>query len=244
MQNQNQNQSQWISGVSPKAQMFGWWSGIAFFFLFFLACWPMARFIPPPSPTLSGEELIAMYSDNILMIRAAMVVGLIGAMLLVPWSATLSIQVARMEGKVPFWAITCFGAGIANAVAFYLPFIFWAGGYYRMDRMPELVQLISDITWLEFVMVFPPYALQTLAIAIPGLAYKGDNVIFPRWFCFLSIWVCILIIPGGFALFFYSGPFAWNGLLAFWTPVTVFTIYFAAVLPIVRKAIRNHAANS
>jgi hypothetical protein len=60
---------------------------------------------------------------------------------------------------------------------------------------------------------------------------------FPRWFCFVSIWVAVLVLPGGLAVFFKSGPFAWNGLFAFWIPVCVFTVYFASLVPLLFKAI-------
>lgn len=227
--------------ISARSQLLGLWSGVAFFVLFFFALMPLANFIPPPSPGLSGEELLALYGGNILRVKAGIVLGLVSAALLIPWSATIAIQIARMEGRVPFWAITSFGAGIANAVAFYLPFIFWAGAYYTMDRPPELVKLLSDLTWLEFVMVFPPFAIQVLALGIAGLKYRDNAMVFPRWFCFFSIWVALLIVPGGLAIFFRSGPFAWNGLLAFWMPVTVFCVYLPVSFYLLYKSIISHA---
>jgi hypothetical protein len=220
-----------------KYQRFGVWCGIAFFVLFFVACWPMAGFIPPPSPLLSGDELLAKYQGGLFGIHASMMVGLLAAVLLLPWSAVISLQMARIEGRYPMLAITAFGAGVANAVAFYLPFIFWAATYYRPERSPELVQLLSDMTWLEFVMLYAPFAMQTVAIGVVGLSDKSATPTFPRWFCFLSFWVTVLVIPGGFAVFFKTGPFAWNGLIAFWIPVTVFTIYYGVFFPLMFKAI-------
>ena len=147
-----------------------------------------------------------------------------------------------MESGIPVLGIMCFGAGIANAVAFYLPFVFWAAAYYRLERSPELVLLLSDMAWLEFVMLVPPFALQTVAVAIAGLKYKGETKSpFPRWFCYFSLWVALLVFPGAVAIYFFSGPFAWNGLLAFWLPVAVFCIYFSVTFPLVYKSIRQHA---
>ena len=168
-----------------------------------------------------------------------MQLGYFSAALLVPWSAVIALQLARIEGKQPMIAITSFGSGIANAVAFYMPFLFWSGAFYRGDQNPELVRLLNDTTWLEFVMLYAPFAFQTLCIAYVGISDKSATPTFPRWFCFLSIWVAILVIPGGFAFFFQQGPFAWNGLIAFWIPVTVFTIYFCAFVPLLFKAIKR-----
>lgn len=219
-------------------QRFGVWSGIAFFFLFFLAM-VLAGVIPPPSPTLTPSELMAKMQGNHAGIGVGMQLGYIAAILLVPWSAVISLQLARIEGPQPMMAITAFGVGVANAVAFYMPFIFWSGAFYRADQNPELMRFLNDVTWLEFVMLYSPFALQTLIIAVVGLSDKSATPTFPRWFCFLSVWVSILVIPGGFAFFFQQGPFAWNGLIAFWIPVTVFTIYFCAFVPLLFKAIKR-----
>jgi hypothetical protein len=220
-------------------QRFGVWCGIAFYFLFFIACWPLAKFIPPPSPTLSGAEIMEMYKGNLFGIRFSVTVGYLAALLIIPWSATLAIQMARIEGRFPMMTLIAFGAGIADAVAFYLPFIFWAATFYRPERAPELVQLLNDMTWLEFVMLYAPFVMQTVAIAVVGFSDKSATPTFPRWFCFLSVWISVLILPGGLAVFFKTGPFAWNGLFAFWIPIVVFTIYYSALFPLAFKAIKR-----
>lgn len=227
--------------MNKTAQMIGVWCGVGFVVLFFVASWPMSHFMPPPSPLLSGEELLAKYSDNIFMVRASMPVGLIAGMLVVPFSTVLAIQLARLEGRIPFWAITCVGAGAANAVAFYLPFFLFATAYYRLDRSPELVQLISDLTWIEFVTVWPPVVMQILCVAFVGLSYKGPLQIIPRWFAFLSLWMAFLIMPAGLVVFVHDGPFAWNGIISFWIPAASFGTYFLLLAWMMRRAVLNHA---
>ena len=230
--------------MNTRYQLFGLWSGIAFFFLFWLACVSLSGFVPPPSPTLTGQELLVLYQQHLFGIHLAMMVAMLAALLLVPWSTVLSMQMARIEGPMPMMSITAFGAGVANAVAFYLPFVFWSAGTYRMDRSPELVLMLSDMAWLEFVMLYAPFALQTIAIAIVGLGDKSATPTFPRWFCFLSIWTTILVLPGGFAIFFKTGPFAWNGLFAFWLPVSIFCCYYAALFWLMHKAIKRQDLRS
>lgn len=228
--------------MNKTAQIVGCWCGFGFVFLFFFACWPMAHFLPPPPPTLTGAELLARYADNIGMIRASMPVGMIAGILVVPFSTTMAIQLARLEGKVPFWAITCVGAGAANAVAFYLPFFLFATAYYRLDRSPELIQLISDMTWIEFVTVWPPVVVQILCVGIVGLGYKGPLTIIPRWFAFASLWIALLIAPAGLVVFFKTGPFAWNGIISFWIPAVAFGSYWVALSWMMRRAVLDHEA--
>ena len=189
--------------------------------LFFGGLVPLAQFIPPPSPLLSGEELMTALFPRLGYVKAGIIVGLLGSCLLVPWSAMVSLQVARMEQgrRYPLWALFSFGAGMVNAVAFILPFIFWAGAFYRPDRSPELVQLINDMTWLEFLLFFPTFSFQLFCVAMAGLTQRQGPKVFPRWFLYLNLWMALIGSTGMLCIFFFSGPFAWNGIIGFYIPV-------------------------
>ena len=227
--------------VYEREQIFCLWCGVGFYLLFAIAMWPLMQFVPPPSPMLTGEELVAKYSDNIFMIRNGIIAGIIGGGLLIPYSTMVSFQVARMErGRLPFMAVLSFGAAMVNALLFIFPFILWAGDFYRIDRDPELIRLLNDTTWLEFVMIVPPYAFMMFAIAYAGFTSTAKQTVLPRWYCFFNVWVALLTFPGMLALYFYEGPFAWNGILAFWLPVSVFILYFPISFWVFYKAIKSH----
>ena len=77
-----------------------------------------------------------------------------------------------------------------------------------------------------------------------GLAIVSDNherPVFARWLGYFNIWVAILFLPGGLITFFKSGPFAWNGLLAFWLPLTVFFLWYIVMFFALLKAIRQRS---
>ncbi|MFI5623291.1 hypothetical protein ACIA03_07480 [Nocardioides sp. NPDC051685] len=207
--------------IHHKVQVGLWACGIGFGVLFFLGLMPFAGFIPPPSPELSGAELMAEYGPRLNWVKLGIVTGLLGSALLVPWSALVSIQIARAEEgrRVPVLAVVSLCAGCVNAVAFILPFIFWAGAYYRVDRSPELVQLISDMTWLEFLLFFPAFSMQLICLGIAGLTQRQGPQVFPRWFCYLNIWMAVVGSTGVLSIFFFGGPFAWNGAIGFYLPV-------------------------
>ena len=222
-----------------KLQLCLWGCGIGFGVLFFVGLALFSGFIPPPSPELTGEELLAKY-DNLNMVKLGILLGLLGATLLIPWSAVVSIQIARLEEgrRFPLWAIFSFIAGAVNAVAFILPFIFWAGAYYREDRSPELVLLISDMTWLEFLLFFPAFSMQLIALGMAGLTQRRGPQVFPRWFYYLNLWMAVTGGTGMLCLFFTSGPFAWNGAIGFYLPVGAYVPFLIVTWVMFYRAIR------
>lgn len=227
--------------VHEKLQLALWACGIGFGLLFFVGLALFSGFIPPPSPSLSGAQLMAKYGHHWPMVKLGILLGLLGAALLIPWSAMVSVQMTRLEKgrRLPVWSIFSFIAGAVNAVAFILPFIFWAGAYYRADRSPALVQLISDMTWLEFLLFFPAFSMQLFALAFAGLTQKQGPEVFPRWFYYLNLWMALTGSTGMLCIFFTSGPFAWNGAIGFYLPVGAYVFFLPVTYVMFYRAIRN-----
>jgi hypothetical protein len=222
-----------------RLQLALWGCGIGFGLLFFAGLMPLAGFIPPPSPQMSGAELMAEFGPKLVWVKLGIVVGLSGSVLLVPWSAMVALQIARMEEgrRVPLWAVFGFGAGMVNAVAFILPFIFWAGAFYRPNRSPELVLLINDMTWLEFLMFFATFSMQLFCVAMAGLTQRQGPKVFPRWFLYLNLWMATIGGTGVASIFFFSGPLAWNGIIGFWLPVGSYVPFLIVTFVMFYRAI-------
>ena len=123
-----------------------------------------------------------------------------------------------------------------------LPFMFWSAGYFRPDRPPELVLLMSDMAWLEVVMYFSPFSVQCVAIAFAGFMDRSEHRVFPRWCCYVMLWTAILYLPASMAIFFFSGPFAFNGLIAFWVPVVVFSNYILVLAYVMNNYVKVQEA--
>ena len=214
-----------INTFSVRSQRLCILCGVAFIVLFFGALYPVAGFIPPPSPMLTGAELMEKYGERLFMVKLAMPIGILSAGFSIPWNALIAAHIGRIElrgSAMPLLAITSFGAGVVNTVLFFLPFIFWSAGFFRIDRDPGLVQLISDMSWLEAVMAISPAAIQCVTVAIAGFADESPAPVFPRWCCFAMLWVAVLLLPGTMGIFFFQGPFAFNGLIVFWLVAAAF----------------------
>lgn len=228
--------------INEKFQIMCVWAGPVTFFLFFLALFPLMEFIPPVSPSLSGEELMAKeVGDNIIMVRLGVAVGIFASVFWIPFSAVISLQMSRIEGpRAPILSITQFGAGIITCYSLLVPFLSFAPAFYREHRDPALIQLANDTSWLQVVMIWPSAALQVVCIGMVGLLFKKGGTIFPRWYCYYCFWAAFSLVPGGLAVLFQHGPFAWNGLLAFWLAAFFFPPTMLLLVPILTKAIRHH----
>ena len=122
-------------------------------------------------------------------------------------------------------ALTQLACGIIALALPLVVIILYATLVFRPERAAEDIYLLHDFAWLMLIAVAPPPALQAITIGWAVLTDKNEQVVFPRWLGFFCLWVGILFIPGMFAIFFKTGPFAWDGILAFWLPLSIFFVW-------------------
>ena len=228
--------------LHKKVLMACWWCGIGAMILFFIALGPLMGMIVPPDPQWSAEQLVSFIEGRAFLFKIGCVVGLLAGMLFTPWTCLVSYQVYRMEaGRPPLLSVATFLGGLLNSSFFVLPFIFWSAASYRVGfgQDPEFVRLINDITWLEFVLIFQPFALFLIAMSFAGLNSTARQIVLPRWYCYFALWVALSMAGGGVAILFKDGPFAWNGIIAWWMVLIMFSIFNTASLLVFRKAIKE-----
>lgn len=227
--------------MTTKSQLFCAWCGVGFVALFTLGWWIIANYVPPMSPTLTAAEVAAFYQNNTNTIRFGLMLTMISAALTAPWVAVIAVQLQRIEGEFPVLTYAQLVAGAVGIVVLLLPPLIWTTVAFRPDRDPELMLLMNDFGWLLFIMTFSPAFIQNLVIALAIFSDQGAVPVFPRWLAYFNIWVAILFIPGGLITFFKAGPFAWNGLLAFWLPLIIFFAWFLVMFLALLKAIKAHS---
>jgi hypothetical protein len=215
------------------------WCGPICIVLFGIGAWPLAHIIPPHLPSASAAEIAAIYQQDVNVFRSGILVLMLGAAFLLPFSSAISMQMTRIEGRLPVLALTQFGAGALGVLILTIPTLIFTATAFRPERAPELILLLSDLAWLTFAMPFGPAVIQSFAIGLAIISDKNTKPLFPRWVGFFNFWVAILFMPAGMIAFFKSGPFAWNGLIAFWIPAIVFGAWFMVMFPILIKAIRQ-----
>jgi hypothetical protein len=234
--------------MNARQQLFCAWSIIPFVLVYILGFMVIARFVPPQAPGMTPAELVSFYNQHRMSIRAGQLIGLVASALLLLWAGAISAQMARIElaankGGFPTWSLVQYGAAVVLQVFFLLCGLIWSIAAYREDLDPQLLRLLNDSGWLIFVMAYPEYLVQLGSIALVGLMDTRAQPLLPRWACFFTLWVAFAGIGGGFATFFKSGPFAWNGLFGFWLPVAFFLVWLVAImLPFLVRGIRQQLA--
>ena len=201
--------------------------GAAFFFL---AMAPLLGFLPPISPTLAADRIAQMYAQRGLSMQLGAIAMLFGGAFLMPFLAAISSALLRTGRNGPAWAYAQLASGILTFVPLYLSGLFFAAAAFRADRAPEDVQAINDIGWFFLVMPTPPFMLQLMAIGLAILSDHAEKPVFPRWVGYLNIWVGIGAIGGVMIPVFKTGPFAWDGLFAYWIPLGLFGPWMVIML--------------
>lgn len=186
--------------------------------------------------------MASFYAEHTNRIRLAQLLGLIFSTLLFPWFTIISLQMARIEGRVPVLSIMQFGGGVLLVVFFQICSMLWIIAAWRPELDPAVIRMVHEGSWLVFVMVFPAYTMQLFCIALVGFMDKSEYPTWPRWACYFNMWVGVGGMGGGLAVFFKTGPFAWNGLIGFYIPVVIFAIWLIVTAWLLTRGIKRQAA--
>ncbi|MEQ9586412.1 MAG: hypothetical protein RJS97_00285 [Parvibaculaceae bacterium] len=196
----------------------------------FLALGPLAHFLPPPSPTHGAEWYFQFYMNNLLGVRLAGIALMISACMVGIFSGALVSLARAMEGPGGPWTNVLLLMSAMVSTTFFMSGVFFCLAAFRPDRTAEEVYLLSDLAWIGLVIPGVPATIQTIALAFATLSDKRARPILPRWSAYMNIWFGIIFLPGCFVAMFQTGPFAWNGILAFWLPAIFFGLWFLVLL--------------
>jgi hypothetical protein len=203
--------------------------GVASLVVLLIGMWAIAGFVPPPGPSRSPEQIVAVYAEHGVRIRFGLIVACAGVTLLGPWTAAIAIQMRRIEGEFAPLALTQAMLGAVLIIEFYVPSVMWMVAAFRPEFDTAFTYRLHDLASITFVALPWSAALQAVLLAIAILQDKHDPPVFPRWLGYLSVWAAISFLPGAFNCLAKTGVIAWNGVLAWWLGLTAFGIWILAV---------------
>ena len=214
------------------------WCGPAFALIFAIGFVGFTGFLPPPSPNDSAEEIVAIYQADLDAIRIGCILMMIATPLLAPWGVALAYQTKRAERGPPVIAgiqMTMIGVIVLTII---IVVILWTVAAFRVGEIsPEVTQTLNDLAFFFFIFDWSPFCLWVGSFAVLILMDRSERPIFPRWLGYLNLWIVLMSVPGCLIAFFKTGPFAFNGLVAFYFPVVVFFIWLVAMTVTVIRAI-------
>jgi hypothetical protein len=229
--------------MSERAQIIIVWWALAFMVIFALAWLFLLHMIPPPAATLTADQVAAFYTEHSLPIRLGAMIASWTSAFMLPLSVVIGAQMYRVEKGVPVWSILQVAGGAMMSIFLVLPPLFWGVAAFTPTRPAEVTTLMHELGLLTLVTTDQYYIFNWVAIAYISLAYKADHLSpFPRWFGYFTIWTAFMFEAGAIAFIPKTGPFSWNGLLVFWSPLTLFFGWIGVVSFMLLRSLKRQQA--
>ena len=198
------------------------WCGPVFLVLFVAGFWFVAGLVPPPKPSDNAAQIAAFYRDNTDRIRVGMLMSMVATALLAPFIILITQLMKRRNPRLDLLADIQLICGFALLLMVLIPITFIALGAFRPERPAESTQLLNDIAFFALFWVFSTPILEYLSMGAYSLMDRSDRPLFPRWVGWFDLATAAIFVTGAPVLFVKDGPFAWNGLLAFWAVLFIF----------------------
>jgi hypothetical protein len=219
------------------------WSGILLVAGLLVAQGFMMHFVPAPDPSLSAEQLRQHFLDRKFQIQLGSILQIIVWSFWTTWGIVVTTFIRKMERGYPFLTYASIALVGGGSVFFILIPMTWAVIEFRIeDWAPQMVQFANHWVGFTWLFTWPPFAIWFWVIA--AAIFNDHNVpsIYPRWVAYMSIGAGFLIFPAALIAFFKTGPFAYNGIGAFWFPVAIFFGEIVVMIIVSWKMINQQAA--
>ncbi|MDB5971503.1 MAG: hypothetical protein JWQ90_3953 [Hydrocarboniphaga sp.] len=209
-------------------QRFCVWAGFAFAPTLLIGL-AIAGFLQPPSPALDAASIAQMFAEDRTRIRIGIWIATAGSPLLAFYVAALSHLIRQItQGHSPLITAQAV-AGNCLLLEFIFPQMLWQAAAYRPERGADFLLMLNDVAWLCYVGIVGTAIVQMLILAIAILQDQRPEPLVPRWCAFLCLWCAFGVAGGSLCIFFTTGPFAWNGIIAWWVLVFSFFIWMVTM---------------
>jgi hypothetical protein len=202
------------------------WTGPALTLLFAIGLIPLARFFPPPSPGRSAASIADLYTDHLTAVRIGCVVMSIAMALIAPWGVTLAMTMRRTERGMPvLTAIQLVSVAVCTMCAVMLTMV-WGTAAFRPGHLsPDTTRMLNDFAWFLFLFDWAPFTVWVATFGVAVLLDETGTCLYPRWVGYMSLWMAFLFVPAALIIFFKSGAFAFNGVIAMYVPTFMFFLW-------------------
>lgn len=223
---------------SPKAHRLYLCMGAVLCLAYFIGFFPLAEFLPPPSPSWTPERLSAWIVEHRTGLQLACALMVLGATLAAPWGAALAVWTRKAESHFPlFYATQLISLGCAVCIIV-LVNIFWAAAAFRAgETSPQITQALWDLGWFLFTFSVPPFIVWFVSLALGILWNPPEHQLFPRWSAYMTLALCLNWIADVLIVFFKAGQWTYTGFTGMWLIFGTFSLWVYVMTYIGFKAV-------
>lgn len=209
--------------------------------LLFLGIWPLAQLFPPLAPDMPSADVAAYFAEHQTGIISGSILIQASSALFFLFAAAIAVLLKKIEGKSSPWTYAFMMIVAYGFVTVYFSGLMFIAAAYRPNYSPEITNMLADLGFFLFVGAAIPAFVQNVITGAAILGDKRAQPIIPRWVGYMNLWTGLLFLPGCVIGLFKVGPFAWNGVLAFWVPAVIFGIWFNIMIWAMLRAINRDA---
>ncbi|WP_372748511.1 hypothetical protein [Litorivivens sp.] len=225
-------------------QLLCFWSIPVFYNLFGLVFVPLSWMMPPRAPESDLAGVVEFMQSPNLLIASTILILSVG--LSAVGNAMYAIQMKRMSVSPVLRFAFIAGAMTGAIVGCLFPMFCFGLGAFREGYSPEILQMLYDFGYLSFIGCLGCFFLNWSCLALAILLDK--NNILPKWLGYYTIWQSVTEIFAATVWIAHTGPFAWNGLLAFWFNMVLYVpwqfIVYYCIFQAIRKQPESELYNS
>jgi hypothetical protein len=223
-----------LRGAGKRDVWIVFWIVPAFYTLFGIIFFALAKVMPPPRPDITTAQKVDFFQAHGSTIQIGFTL-----LILVVGGAGVSNGIVLFHMKrMTVGSVFAYGYMASMAVGalpgcLLVAFCFLAATF-RAGRDPEILALLYDLGLLSFVGSLGCFSAAYFVFAVAILYDK--NGIFPKWLAYVSIWQIVTEILATPVFISKAGPFAWNGSISFYMGTVVFGIWLSCVIVFLKKA--------
>jgi len=211
------------------------WSVPVFYNLFGLIFVPLSYMMPPRSPSSELPDIVKFMQSPNLLIASLILVLVLGLSAVA--NACYLVQMRRMSISPAFRYAFIVGAMVGSIVGCLFPMFCFGLGAFRPGYNPEILAMLYDFGYLSFIGSLGCFCLMWSMFSLAILLDK--NNILPKWLGYYLVWQYATEFFVATVWFAKTGPFAWDGLLAFWFNMVIYVPWQIIVYVCVYKAIKK-----
>lgn len=216
-------------------QYISFWSIPVFYSLFGLVFVPLSWMMPPRPPDMPLEDVVAFMQSPNLLTASTILILVLGLSAVA--NASYAIQIRRMSVSPVFRYAFLAGSMVGAIVGCLFPMFCFGLGAFRPGYDPEILAMLYDFGYLSFIGSLGCFCLNWMLLSLSILLDK--NNILPKWLGYYTIWQYVTELFATTVWIARSGPFAWDGELAFWFNMVIYVPWQFIVYYCVYRAIRN-----